>query len=56
MAVPNSLFFLLPFFEGKGIKGHQSYLATLIERGDVVDVDGRLELGRVPRILDVGTG
>jgi len=44
MAVPNSLFFLLPFFEGKGVKGHQSYLATLIERGDVVDIDGRLEL------------
>jgi short-subunit dehydrogenase len=44
MAVPNSLFFLLPFFEGKGIKGHQDYVATLIERGDIVDVDGRLEL------------
>jgi len=44
MAVPNSLFFLLPFFEGKGIKGHQDYVAELIERGDIIDVDGRLEL------------
>jgi len=44
MAVPNSLFFLLPFFEGKGIKGHQDYVAKLIERGDIIDVDGRLEL------------
>jgi NAD(P)-dependent dehydrogenase (short-subunit alcohol dehydrogenase family) len=46
MAVPNSLFFLLPFFEGKGVKGHQNYLAKLIERGDVIDVDGRLELAQ----------
>jgi NAD(P)-dependent dehydrogenase (short-subunit alcohol dehydrogenase family) len=44
MAVPNSLFFLVPFFEGKGVRGHQAYLRRLIERGDVVDVDGRLEL------------
>jgi NAD(P)-dependent dehydrogenase (short-subunit alcohol dehydrogenase family) len=44
MAVPNMLFFLVPFFEGKGVKGHQAYLRELIERGDVVDVDGRLEL------------
>lgn len=44
MAFPNSLFVLMPLFEGKGIKGHQSYLAKLIERGDVVAVDGRLEL------------
>ena len=44
MAVPNLLFFLIPFFEGKGVKGHQTYLRELIARGDVVDVDGRLEL------------
>ena len=44
MAVPNMLFVLVPFFEGKGVKGHQAYLSELIERGDVVDVDGRLEL------------
>jgi len=44
MALPNSLFFLMPFFEGKGVRGHQQYLRELIDRGDVVDVGGRLEL------------
>jgi short-subunit dehydrogenase len=44
MAVPNMLFVLVPFFEGKGVKGHQAYLRELIDRGDVVDIDGRLEL------------
>ena len=44
MAVPNMLFVLVPFFEGKRVKGHQAYLRDLIDRGDVVDVDGRLEL------------
>jgi hypothetical protein len=44
MTIPNSLFFLMPFFAGKGVRGHQHYLRELIERGDVVDVDGRLEL------------
>jgi hypothetical protein len=44
MAAPNTLFFLLPFFDGKGVRGHQAYLRRLIERGDVIDVDGRLEL------------
>jgi len=44
MAMPNLLFFLLPLFEGKGEKGHQAYLKQLIERGDVVNIDGHLEL------------
>jgi hypothetical protein len=46
MTMPNLLFFLLPLFEGKGEKGHRAYLKQLIERGDVIDIDGRLELSK----------
>jgi len=44
MIFPNLLLTLLPLFEGKGEQGQQAYLRKLIERGDVVEVDGRLEL------------
>ena len=44
MVFPNLLFALLPFFEGKGEEGQRTYLRSLIERGDVVEVDGHLEL------------
>jgi NAD(P)-dependent dehydrogenase (short-subunit alcohol dehydrogenase family) len=44
MAVPNLLPVLIPLFEGKGKRGEQAYLRQLIDRGDVVTVDGQLKL------------
>lgn len=41
---PNLLPALMVFFRGKGERGMQEYLDELLERGDVVRVDGRLEL------------
>jgi NAD(P)-dependent dehydrogenase (short-subunit alcohol dehydrogenase family) len=44
MTVPNLLPVVLPFFEGKGRRGEQEYLGQLIARGEVVSVDGQLQL------------
>lgn len=46
MAVPNLVPVLMPFFEGKGEDGMRRYVEELRRRGDVVDVDGRLEVVR----------
>jgi NAD(P)-dependent dehydrogenase (short-subunit alcohol dehydrogenase family) len=44
MTVPNLLPLVLPFFEGKGRRGEQEYLRQLVARGEVVSVDGQLQL------------
>jgi NAD(P)-dependent dehydrogenase (short-subunit alcohol dehydrogenase family) len=44
MAVPSLLPVVLPFFEGRGQRGEQEYLRTLIARGDVTEGDGGLRL------------
>jgi NAD(P)-dependent dehydrogenase (short-subunit alcohol dehydrogenase family) len=44
MAVPNLLPVLIPLFAGKGQRGEQDYLRQLIDRGDVIRVDGQLKL------------
>jgi hypothetical protein len=35
---------VLPFFEGQGRRGEQEYLRQLVARGEVVSVDGQLQL------------
>jgi NAD(P)-dependent dehydrogenase (short-subunit alcohol dehydrogenase family) len=44
MTIPNLLFTLQPFFQGKGEAGREAYIRRLIARGDVIDADGHLEL------------
>lgn len=44
MNFPNIIFILMPFFAGRGEKGMRDYIDVLRARGDVVEVDGKLEL------------
>lgn len=44
MNVPNLIVILMPFFAGRGEKGLREYIERLRRRGDVIDVNGKLEL------------
>jgi NAD(P)-dependent dehydrogenase (short-subunit alcohol dehydrogenase family) len=56
MAVPSLLPVVLPFFAGRGQRGEREYLRQLVARGDVVEVDGQLQLAELCAAAGTGPG